>query len=214
MPESSRSARLGRAVQNIFKRALAVGVFLLAAVVTPRADQNSVLGPILTSPFESYLELLRQQAGIPGLSGAIVKDGQIVWERGFGYANVETRVVASPDTPYYIGDLTQTLSAMLLHECVEQRKIDLDDHLSKFGAQAADGDPTIRQVLSHTSGTGTETFKDDPATFATGRSRGREMHGHDLPVRALLAPRGPGRDGGHRPRTRPSGSDGCSWGHV
>ena len=43
---------------------------------------ESVPAPVITPTFETYLESLRQQAGIPGLSAAIVKDGQIAWERG------------------------------------------------------------------------------------------------------------------------------------
>ena len=83
----------------------------LSGVVDARQVQVSVL---TSSPFESYLESLRVQTGIPGMSAALVQDGQIVWERGFGFQNQEARVRATPDTPYPIADMSQTIAAALL----------------------------------------------------------------------------------------------------
>src|SRR5687767_15847916 len=81
----------------------AVLSFVTAVAVTGvhlRAqDQRHAL--LAAPPIEHYLEALRQQAGIPGLSAAVVQDGELVWERGFGFEDVEARVRATPDTPYH-----------------------------------------------------------------------------------------------------------------
>jgi CubicO group peptidase (beta-lactamase class C family) len=90
----------------------AVFVVCAAAVAA-----RPIPGPQLdlgTSALESYIELLRQQAGIPGISGVLLQEGRIVWERGLGMANLETRVRTTPDTPFYIADLSQMFSAVLL----------------------------------------------------------------------------------------------------
>ena len=50
-----------------------------------------------------------------------------VWEKGFGFQNVATRERATPDTPYLVGDMSGTLAAVLLLQCVEQRRLGLDD---------------------------------------------------------------------------------------
>jgi CubicO group peptidase (beta-lactamase class C family) len=135
----------------------------LTAVVSAR--QNPI--DIGSSAFESYLELLRQQVGIPGISGALIEDGIVVWERGLGFANVESRIRATADTPYLTADLTQTLASVLLLQCVEQRHLELDAPLRTYGVSSADATSTLRQVLSHTSpavsGTG---FRYDPERFA------------------------------------------------
>ena len=89
--------------------------------------------PLATSPFESYLELLRQQAGIPGISAAIVQNGEIVWERGLGFQNVDARLRATPDTPYPISNLSATLAATLILQCVEERRVFLDDPAATYG---------------------------------------------------------------------------------
>jgi CubicO group peptidase (beta-lactamase class C family) len=133
-------------------------------LASPAAQQQSS-APIVTPPFEAYLELLRQQAGIPGLSAAIVQNGEVVWERGLGFQQLETRVRATPDTPYLIGDLSQAFAAVLLLECAEQRQIALDDPLSAYAT--AGSDATIRQVLTHSWGSPTgEVFKYDPQRYA------------------------------------------------
>jgi CubicO group peptidase (beta-lactamase class C family) len=114
--------------------------------------------------FEQYLESLRRQAGIPGLSAAIMQGGRIVWERGFGYQDVDRSMAARPDTPYPVGGLTETLTSALVLRCVEEGQIDLEDPIRNWEPSFADAGATIRQVLSHTS---TGTFRYDQGRFAT-----------------------------------------------
>ena len=145
------------------RRALSIAV-LMAVATAPLLAQSSFGGPF-TAPFESYLEVLRQQAGIPGLSAAIVQDGEVMWERGFGYQNLESRIPATPDTPYLVGDLTQTIGAVLLLQCVEIRRMEIDEPISKYSV-TVDPDATLRQVLSHTLPGQPDAFKYDQGRFA------------------------------------------------
>ena len=85
----------------------AAAALLLVSLTAPVRAQSLRTPAITTPPFESFLEQLRQQAGIPGLSAAIVQNGEIVWERGFGFQNQELRARATPDTPYPVGDLSE-----------------------------------------------------------------------------------------------------------
>jgi CubicO group peptidase (beta-lactamase class C family) len=117
------------------------------------------------SLFERYVEPLRVQLGIPGLSAAIVQDGQIVWEKGFGQSDVENFVVAKPDTPYNIADLTQTFTTILLAQCAERGRLQADDPIRRWVPTAADPPATLRQVLSHSSGL-TGGFRYDLSRFA------------------------------------------------
>src|SRR5688572_26643506 len=105
-------------------------VFLLVTVtVSGRQNPSTIDG---TTAFESYIESLRLQAGIPAISGALVQDGAVVWERGLGFANLDTRVRATPDTPYVVADLSQTFAAVLLLQCVEQRRLLLDTSVREY----------------------------------------------------------------------------------
>lgn len=134
---------------------LALGV--LTSTVQVRA-QGFVQGL-----FEQYLESLRRQAGIPGMSAAIMQGGRIVWEKGFGYQDVEQSVAAFPDTPYPVGGLTEPLTAALVLRCAEEGELDLDTPIRTWAPNISDSGATVRQVLSHTS---TGSFRHDPNRFA------------------------------------------------
>jgi CubicO group peptidase (beta-lactamase class C family) len=142
--------------------ALIVCLTLGLSGVHARQSQLSVL---TSSPFESYLESLRSQAGIPGMSAALVEDGQIVWERGFGFQNLEARVRATPDTPYPVADISQTLSSVLVLQCIEERRMSIDDPIRRYGGEVPDPAATLRQVLSHTSAGAGESFRYDPERY-------------------------------------------------
>lgn len=149
------------------RRLLSALTLAILASTAPGAWQNP--GPLDTgtSAFESYLEALRQQAGIPGLAGTLLQDGVAVWERGLGLADVEARVRTTPNTPFPVADLTQTLSAVLLLQCVEQRHLDLDAPVQAYGVSLPDGPASLRQVLSHAGSSSTPgVYNYDPARYA------------------------------------------------
>jgi len=142
------------------RRLIACVVAVLGSAALLRGQQQpSVFTPGGTLPvLESYLESLRLQAGIPGMSAAVLKDGEVAWEKGFGYENVTTRQRAAPDTPYLLGDMTETLAAVLLLQCVEQRRIALDDPIERYGLSAPEPSATLRQLLSHIAPGSTNVF--------------------------------------------------------
>jgi CubicO group peptidase (beta-lactamase class C family) len=150
---------------DLRRRLGALTVLLLLATALMPAQQPA--GIIVPSGFfpnlEAYLESLRVQAGIPGMSAAVVQDGEVVWERGFGFQNVAARVRATPDTPYIVGDVSATLGAVLLLQCVEERRLSLDEPVGAYGMSFPEPGVTLRKVLSHTS---TDTFVFSPERFA------------------------------------------------
>lgn len=130
--------------------AVLAAILLLAVSGTAGQQQPSLFTPAGTIPvLESYLEALRQQSGIPGMSAAVVRDGVVVWEKGYGFQNVATRLRATPDTPYLVGDMSGTLAAVLLLQCVEQRRVGLDEPFRRYGLDVPEADATLRQILSH-----------------------------------------------------------------
>jgi CubicO group peptidase (beta-lactamase class C family) len=170
----------------------------VTAVVTARQQRGLDLG---ASAFEGYIELLRQTAGIPGLSGVLIQDGSIVWERGLGFADVEARIPARPDTPYVIGDLTEPFAAVLVLQCDERRQVDINREITNYGGEVPNDRALVRQVLSHTS-TPSGTFKYEPARYAqlTGvveycsRQTFRKSIALDVLDRLAMARSVPGRD--------------------
>jgi CubicO group peptidase (beta-lactamase class C family) len=130
--------------------ALMAGILLLAITGTSGQQQPPPFNPSGLPVLESYLEALRQQSGIPGMSAAVLRDGEVVWEKGFGFQNVATRLRATPDTPYLVGDMSGTLAAILLLQCVEQRRLGLDEPFRRLAIPGVEPEATLRQLLSHT----------------------------------------------------------------
>ncbi|MFQ5904084.1 MAG: serine hydrolase domain-containing protein, partial [Candidatus Binatia bacterium] len=101
--------------------------------------------------FAKQLEDLRQSLKIPGLSAAIVRDQKVVWAEGFGFADIEKRIAATPDTPYRIASLTKTFASTLIMQLVEQGKLDLDEPMSKYSSDFKGETVKVRHVFTHTS---------------------------------------------------------------
>jgi len=137
-------------------------LFLLAVVAsTPsaRSAQGDTLEARLAELAET-LELARQEAHVPGMSLAVVKDDEIVFARGFGFADVEAEREATEHTVYAAGSTTKAFTATLVGMLVDDGKLDWDDpvtdYLPYFDLQVQSEDAnaacTLRDLLSHRHG--------------------------------------------------------------
>lgn len=137
----------------------AVLALALAACATTNTDR--------VEGFARDVEQLRQTLHIPGMSAAIVKDQKVIWTHGFGYADLENRVPATPDTLYHIASVTKTFGSTLALQLVENGLLSLDEPVAPYSASRHSGaitDPRvhIRHILSHTSkGTPGDAFAYD-----------------------------------------------------
>jgi CubicO group peptidase (beta-lactamase class C family) len=104
---------------------------------------------------EKQIEELREKLKIPGISAAIVKDQKLLWAKGFGHADIENKVPATPETNYRLASVTKTFGSMLLMQLVEQGKLDLDEPMSKYSPEFQkrfkNDAVKIRHVFTHTS---------------------------------------------------------------
>jgi CubicO group peptidase (beta-lactamase class C family) len=103
---------------------------------------------------DAAVEAQRKAQKIPGVSLAVCRDGKIVKAGGYGLANVELDVPVTPETIFQTGSVGKQFTSMAVMMLVEEGRIGLDDHLTKYipESPAAWKDVTIRQLLTHTSG--------------------------------------------------------------
>jgi CubicO group peptidase (beta-lactamase class C family) len=96
----------------------------------------------------------REQRGqrLPSIAAAVLRDGETVWETAVG-------ADATPDTQYRLGSITKTFTAAAIMQLRDAGKLDLEDTLDKHVDAAAHA-PTLRRLLSHTSGLQRETHDD------------------------------------------------------
>ncbi len=109
--------------------------------------------------FSAWTAAQMAHAEQPGLSVGIVYDQEIVWARGFGYADVADGREATPETIYRCASITKLFTSVAVMQLRDAGKLQLDDpvsrHLPWFAVQDKhDHSPaiTIRHLLTHTSG--------------------------------------------------------------
>ena len=107
---------------------------------------------------EEKIEARRKELGVPGMSLAIVKDGEVILMKGFGYKNFEKQIPVTPDTQFAIGSASKAFTALSILMSQDQGKLSLDDNPRKFLPYFKINDPeinekiTVRDLLSHSSG--------------------------------------------------------------
>lgn len=92
--------------------------------------------------------------GIPGVSFAVVRDGQISWAGALGLANIEGAIAANPDSVYRSASLVKPLTATAIMQLQQAGELDLDAPVWNYCAEfpAKPHVVTTRQLLTHTSG--------------------------------------------------------------
>ncbi len=112
---------------------LAGSVFLLGGCATapPAAPSSNLPGDY--SHTRKYLSWLvdREMAKneITGISIALIDDQKVIWQQGFGYADLENKVPASPETIYRAGSIAKLFTAAATMQLAEQGKLDIDQPL-------------------------------------------------------------------------------------
>ena len=117
---------------------------LIAADPQPIAAQQDV---------DDFIKGQMRDLRIPGLSIAVIKQGKIVKEAGYGLADVETNTPATPQTVYKAASLSKQFIGAAIMLLVQDGKLQLDDRASRFLDTVPDmwKDITIRELLTHTS---------------------------------------------------------------
>jgi CubicO group peptidase (beta-lactamase class C family) len=133
-----------------------------AEPAAPAATSVPAQGVALTAEdanawLDGYLPYALKTGDIAGAVVAIVKDGQVVTERGYGFADVEKRTPVDPKlTLFRPGSTSKLLTWTAVMQQVEQGKIDLDADINKyldFKVSGLDGKPiTMRNLMQHTAG--------------------------------------------------------------
>lgn len=128
--------------------ALVAGVAWLAAPAlaqTPAVD-FSALDPVIAQELKA--------TGTPGAAVSIVSGDRVVFSKGYGLANVETREPARPEMLFRLGSTTKMFTAAALVLLAEQGAIDLTKPIGDYvkGLHPSIARLTAHQLLSHTSG--------------------------------------------------------------
>src|SRR3954470_1498509 len=101
----------------------------------------------------------QRKSRLPSVAAAVLRDGEIAWDTALGVADVAEQREATTDTQYRLGSITKTFTAASIMQLRDAGKLDLEDTLDTHVEGAAHA-PTLRRLLSHTSGLQRETQDD------------------------------------------------------
>jgi D-alanyl-D-alanine carboxypeptidase len=105
-----------------------------------------------------WLEGQRIRYDLPGFSVGVVQDQELIWSKGYGFADLANKIPATDETLYRIASITKTFTATAVMQLVEQGKLSLEDpvvqHLPWFTPKNADPAQPVRvwHLLTHTAG--------------------------------------------------------------
>jgi CubicO group peptidase (beta-lactamase class C family) len=133
---------------------------LLALVVLPTLVQLSVWAQTPPAqaerPSEQVDKLFEKMDRTisPGCAAAAMKDGKVLYERGYGMADLDHNVPITPATVFHVASMSKQFTAASIVMLAQERKLSLDDEVRKYVPELPDfGVPiTIRQLVHHTSG--------------------------------------------------------------
>lgn len=93
-------------------------------------------------------------ADMPGVSVLVRQNGDVVYARGAGLANLETGEAVTPDTVFRLASITKQFTAAVILQLVEEGSLSLDDTIGDLfeGFDQPGANATVRQLLNHTSG--------------------------------------------------------------
>jgi CubicO group peptidase (beta-lactamase class C family) len=126
---------------------------LLAGFAT--CNKQSVQDPVSSvsiEDFETRLDNLRKGSNIPGMVAGIVRDGQIIWVKNYGYADIQRNIPVTNSTIFHLASLTKTFASTVIIQLVNENKINLNAPVANYGINLTEKD-TVRVIhlLTHTS---------------------------------------------------------------
>jgi CubicO group peptidase (beta-lactamase class C family) len=124
-----------------------------ADATLPMPEPEKVIDSVLS-------EVTRGESS--GVAVLVARDGKILFEKGYGFANIENSVPVTPETKFRIGSITKQFTAAAILRLQEKGKLNVTNTLAQYIPDfPRGGEVTLRHLLTHTSGIHSYTSKPD-----------------------------------------------------
>jgi CubicO group peptidase (beta-lactamase class C family) len=137
-------------LQNTIRSALAALAMLAGVHASPASAQQ--LAPATATRIDATFSDVRGTS--PGYAIGIMKNGRLIYAKGYGFANLEDRVPNAPDTVFHLASLSKQFTASAVALLILDRKLSLDDAVSRYIPETAKYGPALRlkHLIYMTSG--------------------------------------------------------------
>src|SRR6202043_793105 len=113
-------------------RSLIIAVAFCAASPSCSQAQENKLSPEKRSQIESAVSAFLSSTHVPGVSVAVVENGEYEWGSGFGLADIENNAPASEHTLFRLASISKSLTATPAMQLWERGRLDLDAPVQKY----------------------------------------------------------------------------------
>src|SRR6204780_964733 len=126
---------------------------VFASVILASSVQGQTLSPEMAAKVDKVFEKWNRTDS-PGCAVGVYKDGQIVYEHGYGMANLNDDVPIPPETVFHVASMSKQFTAASILLLAQQGKLSLDDDVHEYIPELPDfGERiTLRHLMHHTSG--------------------------------------------------------------
>ncbi len=130
---------------------------LLSFTLSAQKDAKEIKS--FVNDLDQNIPQLLNDFNVPGAAIAVIENGEIILQKGYGYSNVDQGIKVTNTTGFNIGSISKTIAAWGVMKLVQEGKIDLDapakTYLTRWHLPESEFDAnkvTIRRLLSHTAG--------------------------------------------------------------
>lgn len=122
------------------------------AVEAPLPSDVSAAQPV--QAVERFIADTMRVLGAPGAAICVMREGRVLWSRGFGLADFEQRVPITADTRFRIGSVSKALTSVAVGRLIEEGRLDLDSPVQRYvpGFPLKRYPISVRQVAGHLAG--------------------------------------------------------------
>ncbi len=153
-------------------------LFIFITFLTSYSQENSNDFKALKKELSDYVQKEMKNYNVVGLSIALVDDQEVIWTKGFGYADKANNIEATPKTIYRVGSVSKLFTSLAVMQLVEKNLLDIDDPISIYIPEFSiktryveKGEITARNIMTHHSGLPSDIFNgffsDEPKPFTS-----------------------------------------------
>src|SRR5215470_5233869 len=152
------------------KIALALSILCVAVAAVSWGQESA---PAKLQKLDALADQAMKQWKVPGLAIAVVQDGKVVYAKGYGFRDLESKLPVTPETQFPIGSITKSFTALTFAILKDEGKADWDRPIREYLPEFQMNDPvateqaTARDLLSHRTG----LPRHDLVWYSSGASR-------------------------------------------
>ena len=128
---------------------IALGLFIAALILAQEQD------------LDQYIEQVMAEQSVPGMSIAVLRGGETLLAKGYGFASLELSAPATAQSLYGLGSISKQFAATAVMMLVQDGDVSLDSPINQYVPNLPDSwsEVTVRHLLTHTSGIKNEVWE-------------------------------------------------------